>query len=133
MILSYNVNPDKRILILKKNILLSMPVFSNSLPSHTTGNLAGDCSPHPGFPGGSQRVLQTPHIEQNPSKQNNHKAPPSPWCPASGAKLLKQGQHGGCALPLLAGWSDATVTSVAAATQGRGLFRNLGFKASDAT
>ena len=100
-----------------------MPVFSNSLPFHTTGNLAGDCSPHPGFPGGSQRVLQTPHTEQDPSKQNHPKSSSQSLVP----KLLKQGQHGDCALPLLAGWSDATVTSITAATQARGLFRNLGF------
>lgn len=87
---------------LKTNILLPMPKFSNSLSFHTTGNLAVECSPHPGFPGPSgycshnilNRILQNKIITR---------APPSSRCPASGAKPLKQGQQAGCALPLLGG------------------------------
>ena len=77
----------------------------------------------------SQRVLQPPHINRILPNKIITRAPPSSWCPAPGAKPLKQGQQAGSALPLLAGhvrpagWSD----SVAAATQGHGLFRNPGF------
>lgn len=81
---------------------------------------------------GSQRVLQPPHIEQDPSKQNHHKSFSQFLMPSLGPSRSNKGSM--LAVPFHswrdirpAGWSDATVTSIAATTQGRGLFRNLGF------